>query len=80
MVKIIPLIKNSFVFLKNITFLNDIKKNKNYVLLGPLGPGPDGPKIPYCVFKLINVTFTKPSVTEDKIFISFPVSFRNLKS
>ena len=38
------------------------------------------PKIPYCVFKLINVTFTKTSVTEDKIFISFPVSFRNLKS
>ena len=37
-------------------------------------------QIHYCVFKLIKVTLTKPSVTEDKIFISFPVSFRNWKS
>lgn len=67
MVKIIPLIKNNFVFLKISPFKMILKKNKIYDLY-------------YCIFKLINVTFTKPSVREDKIFISFPVSFRNLKS
>ena len=78
-VKIIPLIKNNFVFLKISPFKKILKKNKNYV---PNKNNLNGTK---CRTEKrtqcdINVTLTKPSVTEDKIFISFPVSFRNLKS
>ena len=76
MVKIIPLIKNNFVFLKISPFKMILKKNKNYV---PNKNDLNGTKQKRFQWD-INVTLTKPSVTEDKIFISLPVSFRNLKS